>query len=392
MSKATHAAEAFFVPPEHRIQPLCPYAGVCGGCAWQQIDMETQREEKRRMVQEAFDAAKIEAKIPPVLGNDQHFHYRNRMDYCFGRDGQLGLKTSGRWWETLDLQTCFLLSPETPEILQRVREWTKSTGLTFWDVRTHEGFFRYLVIREGKHTNERLIMLIVSDQAELTAEQKKQFVELLDDKATSILIGVNDRITDLSIPSRTETLKGDPWLHEVVNGIRYRIQPASFFQTNTTMAAVLQNTVIDFCGQIDKKFVMDLYCGAGFFTLALAKAGAKTIGVEIDAAAIDAAHLNAGLNTLTAEFVASKAEEYDWKAKQPDVVIIDPPRAGLHPSVLATLTRALPERIIYVSCKYQRLLQELPELLLNYRLAEVRVLDLFPQTPHVEVVCQLIRL
>lgn len=384
---------AVIEPSVHRVTPVCPYATVCGGCRWQHIDYDFQVQTKRDLVDQAFAEAHLDVKVDAIIASEAQLQYRNRMDYTFGSDGQLGLKMPGRWWDVLDLETCFLLSEQTPMILKRVREWTKASGLPFWNVRTHEGFFRYLVIREGKNTGERLIMLTTSDKFTLNDEQKKSFVDLLDDVTTSILIGVNDTITDLSIPGSIETLKGKPFLHETVNGLTYRIQPASFFQTNTMMAAKLQDAVIEACGEIKNKRLLDLYCGAGFFSLALAKQATDVIGVEIDEAAIRAADENAELNGIkNTRFIASKAETFDWVGENPDVVIIDPPRAGLHPSVIETLTKALPERIVYVSCKYQKLIEELPAFLEHYRVESVRALDLFPQTPHVEIVVSLIKL
>ena len=376
-----------------RVEPRCPHASVCGGCRWQHVDYAHQLELKRRSIAEAFTRASIAVELPPVLPCPEPFYYRNRMDYVFGRNGELGLKPVGKWWETLDLSTCFLLSPQAPEILKRVRDWTRKSGLPFWNVKTHEGFFRYLVIREGKSTGERLIMLIVSDQYELTADQRSELLDLLSPFTTSILIGVNEKITDLSIPQRIEVLKGEAYLHEEVNGIRYRIQPASFFQTNTTMAAKLQDAVLEAAGDLEEKTLLDLYCGAGFLTLALSKKAKRVLGIELDSAAIDAANLNASLNGINGvEFIASKVESVDWKGEKPDVVVLDPPRAGLHPDVITALLQVRPERLIYVSCKYSKLIEELPKFLEYYALERIQALDLFPQTPHVEVVVSLKKL
>lgn len=376
-----------------KIEPKCPYFGVCGGCALQDVAYADQVIEKKRLIDEAFVAAAIDVPAWEIISSDNDYYYRNRMDYPFGYQGELGLKARGKWWKTLDLTTCFLLSPETPEIMQRVRDWSKKMELPFWNVKTHLGFLRYLVIREGKNTGERLIMLVTSATHPFSDDQKKSFVDLLNDVATSIIWGVNNTITDLSIPNSIEVLKGNPYLQEQVNGITYHIQPASFFQTNTQMAAKLQDTVVEFCGEINNKKVMDLYCGAGFFSLALAREAKDVVGVELDAAAIEAAKVNAEVNNISnTRFLASKAEEYDWVSDEPDVVVIDPPRSGLHKNVLLALTKAHPQRIVYVSCKYQKMIEELPQFLPHYKITAVRALDLFPQTPHVELVVQLTKI
>ncbi len=379
--------------PMPKVDPLCPYFGICGGCASQDVAYADQVTAKQDAISEAFLRALPAVNFDAIVPCPEPYYYRNRMDYPFGYQGELGLKAKGKWWKTLDLETCFLLSKETPEILRRAREWTRASGLPFWNVKTHEGFFRYLVIREGKNTGERMVMLVTSKTQSLSQEQKTSLVDLYTDVATSIIVGVNPTITDLSIPTSVEVLKGTPYLHEEVNGMKYRIQPASFFQTNTLMAAKLQDTVMEFAGDVKQKCVLDLYCGAGFFSLALARKAQRVIGIELDEAAITAADQNAALNGINnTRFIASKAEDFDWALQKPDVVVLDPPRAGLHPSVIETLTRALPERIVYVSCKYQKLIEELPAFLEHYRVARIRALDLFPQTPHVEVVVELVKL
>lgn len=380
-------------PSVHRVQPLCPYAGVCGGCKWQHVDYDFQRAMKLSLVKQTFAEHDIDLPLERIEGCPEPFYYRNRMDYVFGRDGSLGLKEPGRWWSVLDLQSCFLLSKDGVDIMHRVRDWARGSGLPFWDLDTHEGFFRYLVIREGKNTGERLVMLVTNRPGEHeTVEQMRQeLVPLLEDKATSILWGINDRMTDLSVADEIHALKGEPYLEEVVNGLRYRIAPNSFFQTNTLMAAKLQDAVKTACEPLADKSVLDLYCGAGFFTLALTGAR-RLMGIELDAAAIDAAKINAELNGLKADFHAAKVEDVDWIKHCPQVVILDPPRAGLHPHVLKTLRLALPARIIYVSCNYGRFAQELAILLEHYRISSVQAFDLFPHTPHVELVTILDRI
>ncbi len=385
MSKPTQPA---FIPPEARVLARCPFAADCGGCSSQDVAYDFQVQLKRQSVDDAFAAAGLSAHVSEIIPCPDPFYYRNRMDYAFGRGGELGLKAVGRWWETLDITTCYLLSPETPEILRAVREWTRSTGLPFWDSKTQEGFFRYLVVREGKNTSERLVELITSSEG--SVEQQEQFRQALDSLATHILWGVNGTKSEVSRSSQIAVLKGGMSFKESINGITYAIEHGSFFQTNSLMAAQLQDVVVE--AAANGKQVMDLYCGAGFFTLALAKRGIKTMGIEIDPLAIEAAKANAKLNNLDGiPFVASKTEDYDWTVHQPDTVIVDPPRAGLHPDVIDALTKALPERIIYVSCKYEKLIEELPAFLKEYTIEKIIALDLFPHTPHVEVVVCLHR-
>ncbi len=378
-------------PSTHRREPSCPYAGVCGGCKWQHIAPAHQVELKHTMVAETFAKAGIEFPLESVEPCPEPFYYRNRMDYVFGANGDLGLKEPRRWWSVLDLSTCLLLSPEAVEIMSRVRQWTRQTGLPYWDMRTQQGFFRYLVIREGKNTGDRLVMLVTHLPADANTEATmRDLPTVIGELATSVVWGINPRVTDLSIAEEIIPLNGEPFLTEMVNGLRYRLHPNSFLQTNSLMAARLQSHVRSLCEPLADKSILDLYCGSGFFTLALSGARRLT-GIELDAAAIEQAKWNAHENGIRADFVAERAEAYDWLRAGPQVVIVDPPRSGLHPDVIKTLRRGLPERIIYVSCNYRRLAQELPFFLDAYHVVHAKGFDLFPHTPHVEIVTQLER-
>src|SRR3989344_448143 len=379
-----------------RIAPRCPYAGTCGGCKWQHAGYDAQLRFKLDILKTDFAEANVPCPISSVEPAVEQFYYRNRMDFVFGRDGELGLKQPNKWWATLDLETCFLLSEESVEVMKRVREWTRASGLPFWNAKTQQGFFRYLVIREGKRTGERMVMLVTASPSPGDGETLiNQLPKLLGSLATSVVWGINPTLTDLSVADEIIPLKGDPWIHEDVGGIRYKITPNALFQTNSGMAERLQATVLRPCEQAASRrsnlTVLDLYCGSGFFSLALAKRmpDAKLIGIELSAEAIACAKENASANGVTAEYFASPAEDFDWKGYAPDVVILDPPRAGLHPSVVATLLQMQPSCIVYVSCNYRRFLQEWKELSKVYTLDSAAALDLFPHTPHMECVFRL---
>lgn len=376
-------------PSPHRVQPKCPHADRCGGCKWQHLAYNFQTEQKLNLINRSLNEFGLTSRVDEIVRCPEPFYYRNRMDYSFGPNGELGLKEPGRWWAPIDLETCFLLSKDTVEIIHRVRDWAKTTGLPFWNAKEHTGFFRNLVIREGKNTNERMVMLLTVEE-QGTRNKVQELETLLGELATSIVWGINSRVADVSIPERIETIMGDSWIHEEVNGFRYRIHPGSFFQTNSIMAAKLQDTVSDFCGDLSGKTLLDLYCGSGFFSIALADNCQQAIGIELDEFGIANAKANATLNAIdNVEYYVSKAEDYDWIGHAPDVVILDPPRAGLHPKVLKTLSLALPKKIVYVSCNYHRFAEELPLLLNHYQINRMRALDLFPHTPHVELVTEL---
>jgi len=386
-------------PSPDRITPTCPYAGVCGGCKWQHISSERQLALKLDLVRAVFASAGIPCPMESIVACPQPFYYRNRMDFVFGRNGELGLKLPDRWWATLDLETCHLLSPDSADIVNRVRVWAKETGLPFWDSKKHEGFFRYLVIREGKNTNERMVMLVTSSAHDLPAPG---FLKAVGSSANSVIHGINDRLTDLSIADTIRPLKGEAWIHEEINGVRYKISPNAFFQTNSLMAAKLQDAVLACIPPNTRnqpQTILDLYCGSGFFSLALAKQhpAVRTVGIELDADAIACAKENAQANAVTPEYFVSAVEKFDWTTYAPDTVIVDPPRAGMHPDAIETLLREKPKTIVYVSCSFERFVKEWggfqghTGLHAAYRIAKATALDLFPHTPHVECVFQLER-
>ncbi|MFZ2803755.1 MAG: 23S rRNA (uracil(1939)-C(5))-methyltransferase RlmD [Patescibacteria group bacterium] len=385
--------EEIKTPGPDRVAAPCPHAGVCGGCLWQHLGYDAQLKLKLGMINSAFEKAGHDEWIADVMPAEKQFHFRNRMDYAVGWNSEIGLKEYGSWNRYIDLTTCLLLDGDVGKILQEVRDWMKESDLQPWDAKFYTGDMRYVVVREGKHTDERLITLVVKDAARVSETQRKNIAERLSPFATSILLGEQSLQTDISLAQKFETLKGNPWLEEEVNGIRYRIHPNSFFQTNTDMAGKLQETVKQFIGT--PKTILDLYCGLGFFGIYLAKqhSNLKVSGFEIDAEAIELAKHNAATNNVgdRCNFTSGPAEDLSWKDIEADTIILDPPRSGLHPKVLKTVLEKKPQTIVYVSCNYHRLVEELKQFKELYRIEELKALDLFPHTPHVEVVTKLVR-
>ncbi len=426
-TKLAKVAEIHTLSPD-RVTAPCPHAGTCGGCLWQHLRYTAQLTLKQQRINQAFETAEHTERItevlscPPANPNDDfRAYYRNRMDYAVGWNGEIGLKEHEAWNRYVDIKTCLLLNAEAGDILERVRIWMKAHDLLPWDAKFYTGDIRYVVIREGKRTNERLIVIVVHDAKRITDEHRKTLLETLSPFATSLLIGEQPKQTDLSYAETFETLKGNPWLEEIVNDVRYRIHPNSFFQTNTVMAEQLQNVVLELVGAhgntpsdrpnnpIDRPIIdrsteqgalpcaptqiLDLYCGLGFFGIALAKQHPEIsiAGFEIDAEAIELAKHNAAINGVTerCQFTSGPAEDLSWKDLPADLIILDPPRAGLHPKVIKTLLEKKTPTLIYVSCNYHRLVEELKQLKTLYTITDLKALDLFPHTPHVEVVVRM---
>ena len=384
--------EQLVEPSQDRIEAPCPHAGICGGCLWQHMSYSAQCQLKQKMIARALQSAGHDISLSQFIPCPQPFYYRNRMDYAFGWKGELGLKEYGSWNRYINVTSCLLLDEDTPRILEEIRSWMKECRLEPWDAKRHMGQLRYSVIRLGKQTNERMIMIVVHNLDALTDSAKHTLRIRLAPWCTTLYLGENPHITDLSIVQTLELLHGNTFLTEEVNGIPYLIHPNSFFQTNSTMAAVLQDTVLQQLGNINGKHLLDLYCGLGFFGIACAKRGAFVYGRELDPFAIELAKQNSQRNHVDhlTTFESGTVETFAWDTHAPDAVIVDPPRAGLHPQALRTLLEKAPPVIMYVSCNYQSFAKELTSLKQRYHVASLTALDLFPQTPHVELVTKLV--
>jgi 23S rRNA (uracil-5-)-methyltransferase RumA len=371
----------------HRVAPRCHFAGRCGGCVWQHVDYAEQLELKRRLVNRSLASAGLGEPIAAVVPSPIQYGFRNRMDYCVSWRGEVGLKAPGRWNHYLDLTECHLLSPDAAAATNAFREWMKRNAVQPWDAVKYSGYARYLVIREGKNTGERMI-IVVTAEGELPA--REDLIATLSPYATTLLHGITASKTDLSYAERFETLKGEPVLHEMIDGKTYVIPPNSFFQTNTVMAGELLATVGRFLGPERVGTLLDLYCGVGFFGIALANRAEQVLGVELDAEAIAVATGNAERNGVTnARFIAAPAEALSWEAEQPDVVIVDPPRSGLHPKVAQLLVAKRPPVLIYISCKHSSFARDWAILKEAYEPVEFAALDLFPHGPHAELAVKM---
>lgn len=374
-------------PSPHRITPRCAFAGTCGGCAWQQFDYTLQLDLKKTLINDAFASHDVPAKIEHVEACPEIFNYRNRMDYCIGPERQIGLKEPGRWNAYVDLTECHLLSEDATRLLNAFRDWFSASGLEPWHPKRHEGFGRYLVIREGKNTGKRMVTFVT---AAGEIKDTAGLVTSLSPHATTIYQGINPTITDVSHATTLNLLHGDALLEERIGDLTFEIHPNAFFQTNSLMAARLVEAVNVHVRDRNTERLLDLYCGVGLLGLSAAKYVREVLGVEIEPSAIAMAKANAESNGITnATFFAEKAEQHVWEERTPDTVIVDPSRAGLHPKVIATLLTRKPKTLIYVSCNHEAFAREWESLRNAYTLAHVRAFDLFPHSPHVELVSLL---
>ncbi len=334
------------------------------------------------------------------------------MDFVIDWQGSVGLREKGKWWRVIDNHPCFLADEQIDDLFAVCRAWAKTCGLSFYDRKANTGILRYAVIRS---TTLGQTMVTIVTSAPKDDGEKRQILdalELLTTSAnvraglkpapTSLIWAINHTITDVSHGGENIVISGPGYIEEEIGledpslpqdqKIRYRISPNAFFQTNPHAAPLLLQTVAEYLGDLSGKTFLDLYCGTGFFSLALAGKAEKTIGVELVEEAIKDAQANAELNNLSNKvtYLAQPAENVDWLAYNADVVLLDPPRAGLHPSTLSDLLKPnAPEHVVYVSCNYKNLARELAILQNHYDVLGITAIDMFPHTPHVEVVANL---
>jgi 23S rRNA (uracil1939-C5)-methyltransferase len=386
-------------PSGDRVAPPCPHFGPCGGCAWQHLSYSAQARAKEAVVGESL--ARLggiqDVEVSPIVPAPSPWYYRNKMEFSFHPDGTLGLHRRGDWNRIVPIQTCLLQSSESAALVGAVREFARGHGLVPYDPRTRQGFLRSLVIREGHATGDRLVGLITTPGPLESSGAFTDAVRGAVPGTTGIVWGISAAASDGVPPSRTEVLWGRGFLDEVLAGLRFRIGLDTFFQTNTAQAERMVAHVVERAQPLDGRLVVDLYCGVGTFTLPLARSGARVTGIELSPSAVEAARTNAALNGIEGAAFASGdvrvvLPRVTAEHGPPDVLVLDPPRAGAGGKVMRKIGRAAAARVIYVSCNPTTLAADLKELLpFGYRLVEVQPFDLFPQTYHVEAIAVLDR-
>jgi len=393
----------------------CPHFGECGGCQTQDVPYEHQVAAKEGMLQELF--APFWDGPVPVTPSPVLWHYRNKVDPAFApmrypeappkgfeRETVLGFKKKGRWFWPLDIETCRIAPEGLDGLLRAVREWYRPQGLRAFDSRTHEGFLRTLLVRDGKRTGERMVVLITREGD----FDKEGFVDAARSAfaPSSIYHGVFHGLADVAAADTLELLDGAPSIterlelpgREGMRSLSFRISPFSFFQTNPLATERLYTLIREWVQAIAPDTLYDLYGGAGGIAFSCADLVQQVWSVEnVREASADGRH-NAAANGITnVTFVTEKVKNYLKYALEAEglapnaVMILDPPRAGLHPKALRRVLALAPRHLLYVSCNPKILARELPSFQEQYHLRSLRAVDLFPHTRHVEVVAELSR-
>jgi 23S rRNA (uracil1939-C5)-methyltransferase len=400
-SHAEAMAVAVVQPGAARVEAPCAHFPACGGCRFQDLGYEAQLEAKERQVGDALErlGGLSGFELEPIVPAEAIFHYRNKLEYSFTEapaGPALGFHRAGRWDEVLEVERCWLTTELGNQIRDAVRDWARAEGLPAYSQATGEGYLRHLVVREGRNTGQALAVLVTAP-GELRGAERLVAALRRFSEVRGVHWAVNDRPAEVTnLP--TQLLWGAEALEEELLGLRFRVRPNVFLQTNTAMCERLYGLAREYAALSGEETVYDLYCGIGALGLTLARDALTVWGIELSEESIACAIENAELNgVVNAAFFAGEVgaglAELRVRSGPPDVVVVDPPRAGLSGKAVRGVGRLEAPRVVYVSCNPTTLAGNAKELAgeFGYRLERVRPVDMFPHTPHVETVALFIR-
>jgi 23S rRNA (uracil1939-C5)-methyltransferase len=402
-------------PSPDRTEPVCSYFGVCGGCKLMHIKYEAQLQYKEKKVRDALEHLGnfVAPPVSAVLGAASPVHYRNKIEFSCSnmryllpeelsqeelqrpKDFALGFHTPGNFEKVIDIDYCYLATESMNQVLKLTREFALANNLEPYGVRAHTGFLRNLVVRCSEDRRELMINLVTSWYDEPLMQQYNACLEAgLEGQKMTVVNNVTSRKNGVATGEEEFTLSGSGIITERLGELDFRISANSFFQTNSSQAEVLYNSILDVAGLEATDTVYDLYCGTGTITLYLAKHCRTAVGLEVVESSINDARSNAALNGIdNASFYQVDLKDFHAildtleSHGSPGVIITDPPRAGMHPKALSTMLRFRPRRIVYVSCNPASLARDGKEICLQgYSLKSVQPVDMFPHTAHIESV------
>jgi 23S rRNA (uracil1939-C5)-methyltransferase len=402
---------------EYRTDAFCEHFGVCGGCKWQHMLYDAQLVYKQKSVADSLQRlAKIELTgMSPIVPSNQTVYYRNKLEYTFSNkrwlyDGEnreddidmnaLGFHVPGRFDKILEVNHCYLQADPSNEIRNRIGDYAREHQLSFYDLRAHEGALRNLIIRTSATTGELMVIVVFAYADEEQISGLMAFVDKEFPQITSLLYIINQKKNDTIFDQDVVAYRGPEYIHEEMPSadkmIRFRIGAKSFYQTNSLQALRLYEITRNFAGFKGDELVYDLYTGAGTIANFIAANVKQVVGVEYVPQAIEDAKINSAINNITnTKFFAGDMKDVlvaDFVAEhgKPDVVITDPPRAGMHPDVVNRLMEIEAEKIVYVSCNAATQARDLLVLKEKYDVIKIQPVDMFPHTQHVENVVLLV--
>ncbi len=403
-------------PSPLRQQPMCRHFGVCGGCKWQILPYEEQLKMKQRQVYDQLTRIGKVAlpEISPILGSAKTRQYRNKMEFeccnkrwltreeiasgkAYDNMNAIGLHITGAFDKVLPIEECMLMDDLNNQIRNAVRDYADGTGMTYFDLRQQTGLLRDIMIR-NTNTGEWMVLIQFHFEAEGDKERAEGLLDHLAERfpqITSLVYVDNQKCNDTFGDLEIVTYKGNDHIFETMEDLRFKVGPKSFYQTNTDQAHVLYSVARKFAALTGDELVYDLYTGTGTIANFVARSARQVIGIEYVPEAIEDAKVNSRINGISNTlFYAGDMKDiltdtFIAEHGRPDVLITDPPRAGMHPDVTQTILRARPRRIVYVSCNPATQARDLADLDAQYQVMAVQPVDMFPHTPHVENVVLL---
>ncbi|MCX7761598.1 MAG: 23S rRNA (uracil(1939)-C(5))-methyltransferase RlmD [Candidatus Kryptonium sp.] len=404
-----------------RVKPRCKFFGICGGCKWQNLDYNAQIEFKRDHVIESFERIGgfkgIDKIVLRTLPSDEIYFYRNKIEFSFSKERwlldeelnnlneidsnfALGFHLPDRYDKVLDIDECFLQSELSNEILNFTRNYFKSRKVEIYSTEKNEGYLRFLVIREGKNTGDVMVNLVTFED---NFQMMRNFTDALLSKfpnITTVINNINTRKAQVAVGEYEKVYHGNGTIFEKLGDFTFQISSNSFFQTNTRQAEKLYRKIVEFAEFNPDDVVYDFYSGTGTISIFISSYVKSVVGLEIVESAVEDAWRNAQINGVeNCKFIAGDLrrklyKDKDWikEIGKPNVIIIDPPRSGMHPDVVKAVARIQPQKIIYVSCNpttQARDIKMLIEYNPNYEIELVQPIDMFPHTYHIENIAVL---
>jgi 23S rRNA (uracil1939-C5)-methyltransferase len=399
-------------PSQHRTEPFCKHFGVCGGCKWQHLNYDAQLLFKQKSVVDALQRlAKVDTSvIEPILGSKETSYYRNKLEYTFSdkrwlTDGDmrsdeememnaLGYHIPGRFDKILDIEHCYLQADPSNDIRNKVREYALANKISFYNLKNHEGSLRNLIIRTSS-TGELMVIVVFAYVEEDQIQGMMQFISNEFKSLKSLLYIINQKKNDTIFDQDIHVFEGVDHIFENMNGLKFKIGPKSFYQTNSDQAFELYKITKDFAGFKGDELVYDLYTGAGTIANFIAGSVKSVVGIEYVPTAIEDAKINSEINSIknTSFFAGDMKDilnaEFIHIHGKPNVIITDPPRAGMHADVVKRILEMEAEKIVYVSCNAATQARDIALMKDKYEVSRIRPVDMFPHTQHVENVVLL---
>ncbi|MDQ2718277.1 MAG: 23S rRNA (uracil(1939)-C(5))-methyltransferase RlmD [Bacteroidota bacterium] len=399
---------------KERVTPFCIHFGICGGCKWQMLPYEKQLEYKEQEAKDAFKriGKLVDVPVLPIIGSGKTIHYRNKLEFTFSnkrylpadelkalRDrewpgGALGYHVPKLYDKIIDIYECWLMDDVNNSIRNCIREYAKNYNLAYYDIKEHSGWLRNIIIRKCT-TGELMVNIVFGYDDEGNRQNLCNYLLKKVSQITTLLYTINPKWNDSIYDLDPKIVSGKGYITEKIENFDFKISPKSFFQTNTNQAEILYNVVKDFAALTNNEIVYDLYCGTGSIGIFLSKNAKKIIGVDVIEEAVNDAKENAVLNDLhhasfySGDVIEICNDQFFQLHGRPDVVIVDPPRAGLHAKLIDKLIEIAPSKIVYVSCNVATQARDLQLLNEKFIVVKLQPVDMFPHTHHIECVALL---